>query len=132
MALISDIVIAAAVTGSLALASVVAPIYLRNRRSMRKISAEEFIENFIKRQEEEIVNKNVLIRDLEKTLRKQATMIKRLEGNVLKKTKLITELKVLNKELQEEVKIAKEQAAKWQIQLTQLKEDYMTFKKEEM
>ena len=125
----SDLVVAAFITGSLAFASVIVPLYLKNKRSMRKVSAEEFIESFMKRQEQEIVRKNILIEEMEITLRKQETTIRQLETSVYKKDVIIKQLKALAKELKAEIKTAKQQSEKWRVQLDQMKQDYKDIKK---
>lgn len=122
--LFSDIVVAAFITGSLALASVILPIYLKNRRSMRKVSAEEFIENFMKRQEQEIAHKNQLILEMEGTLKKHENTIRDLEKTVYKKDTVVRQLKALAKELRVELKNTKAHSTRLKLQLEQMKEDY--------
>lgn len=124
MALISDFVVAAGVTGSFAFASVVIPIYLRNRRSMRKVSAEEFIENFMKRQSEEIAHKDELLRDRETTIRNLELAVKKWTQKAYKYESIIKELKGLLKELRQENKLERQQNEKMKKELTGLKETY--------
>lgn len=119
-------VVAAFVAGSFVLASTAIPFYFKNRRSMRKVSAEEFIEGFMKRQEQEISQKNELIREMEGTCRKHDETIKHLEASMYKKDAVINQLKSLAKELRSEVKKAKQHSDKLRVQLEQMKEDYNT------
>jgi hypothetical protein len=86
---VDSTVIAAFVAGSFVLASTAIPFYFKNRRSMRKVSAEEFIENFMKRQEQEIAQKNDLIKEMEGTCRKNEDTIKNLEVSMYKKDAII-------------------------------------------
>jgi septal ring factor EnvC (AmiA/AmiB activator) len=124
-------VVTAFVAGSFVLASTAIPFYFKNRRSMRKVSAEEFIEGFMKRQEQEIAQKNELIKEMEQTCRKHESTIKDLEVSMYKKDAVINQLKALTKELRNEIKKAKEHSSKLKVQLEQMKDDYksMTGKK---
>lgn len=124
MSVLNDAAIASFIAGSFTLASIGLTWYLKNRRSMRKVSAEEFIENFMKRQEQEIERKNMTIREMETTLKKQEVMIRHLEDSSYKKDTVIRQLKDLTKELRAEIKSAKKQATKWKTQLEQMKKDY--------
>jgi septal ring factor EnvC (AmiA/AmiB activator) len=123
---VDSTVIAAFVAGSFVLASTAIPFYFKNRRSMRKVSAEEFIENFMKRQEQEIAQKNDLIKEMEGTCRKHEDTIKNLEVSMYKKDAIINQLKSLAKELRSEIKKAKEHSDKLRVQLEQMKNDYKT------
>lgn len=117
-------IIAAFVAGSFVLASTAIPFYFKNRRSMRKVSAEEFIEGFMKRQEQEISQKNEIIREMEHTCKKHEETIKHLEASMYKKDAVINQLKALAKELRSEIKKAKEHTNELRVQLEQMKDDY--------
>lgn len=117
-------VIAAFVAGSFVLASTAIPFYFKNRRSMRKVSAEEFIEGFMKRQEQEISQLKEEIKGMELTCKKHEETIRNLEASVYKKDVVIAQLKALAKELRSEIKRAKDHSDKLKIQLEQMKHDY--------
>lgn len=124
--MVDSTVIAAFVAGSFVLASTAIPFYFKNRRSMRKVSAEEFIEGFMKRQEQEISQKNELIKEMEQTCKKHEATIKHLEVSMFKKDSVINQLKSLAKELRSEIKKAKDHSDKLRTQLEQMKDDYKT------
>lgn len=124
--MVDSTVIAAFVAGSFVLASTAIPFYFKNRRSMRKVSAEEFIEGFMKRQEQEISQKNEMIREMEATCKKHEDTIKNLEVSMFKKDAVINQLKSLARELRGEIKRAKEHSNKLKTQLEQMKDDYKT------
>lgn len=131
MALVTDIVVASFVTGSLALASVVTPLYIKNRRALKRgtLPAEEFIERFMKRQEQEIEHKNILIAEMERNLRHQEDMIKKLETSVYQKDAVIKELKSLVRELRAEIKKVKLQTTRSKKQLENMRKEYKEIKK---
>lgn len=124
MAVISDFTVAAAITGSFALASVVVPIYIRNKRSMRKVSAEEFIESFMKRQELEIARKDTLLAEHERTIRSLELAVKKWSQKTYKYESMIKELRALVKELKDENRKEKKQNETMKAQLQSLKDTY--------
>lgn len=131
MALITDVVVASVVTGSLGLATVITPLYIKNRRALKKegLPAEDFIERFMKRQEQEIAHKDLLIQDMEKTAKHQEQLIKTLENSVFKKDTIIKQLKGLVKELRYEIQKAKRQTANSKVQLDKMKKEYEDIKR---
>lgn len=131
MALITDVVVASIVTGSLGLATVITPLYIKNRRALKKegLPAEDFIERFMKRQEQEIEHKNILIQEMERTVKHQEETIRKLETTVYKKDALIRDLKRLLKELRLEIQKVKRQTVNSKLQLDKMKKEYKDIKK---
>jgi hypothetical protein len=121
--LITDNVIAATVTGCLALVSIILPIYLR-KRVTKKISAEEFIEKFMKRQAEEIAHKDMLLAARDLTIIELEKSVKRWSQRSYKYEVMVRELKVLLKRLRAENALEKKQNNAMRLELKKLKDTY--------
>ena len=122
--LFSDLVLAAAVTGSFAVASVILPLYLKNKRSTRKLSAEEFIENFMKRQSEEIAYKDTLLNARDITIHELELSVKKWSQKSYKYETMVRELKAILKRLRAENIAEKKQNSAMKAELNRLKETY--------
>jgi chromosome segregation ATPase len=114
MGLISDASLAAFIAGCFTLASIGLTYYFRNRRSIRKVSAEEYIETFMQR---EIDKKVAIITAMEETLKNYEKKIKQLEIQDYRKETIIRDLRSLTKELRAELAAVKRQANRWRNQL---------------
>lgn len=121
MALITDNVVVAVITSSLAFMSVVFPLYWRNRRALTKraIPAEEVITTFIR---EEIAKRDALLEERDKTIESLERTLKRWTQKSYKQEAIIRELRRLIKELREENRIEKEQNNQMKEQLSTLRE----------
>lgn len=124
--LFSDIVVAATITALLGFASVVVPLYLKNKRSLRKISAEEYIDNFMKRQMEEIAYKDTLLTARDITIKELEKKVDRWSKKAYKYETMVKELKHLLKQLRAENTAEKKQNNAMRIELLNLKSNYET------
>lgn len=119
MALVTDNVIAAVVVTSGSVIAVLIPTYLKNKRSIRRVSAEQYIEEFMKR---ELESKNIIIAAMEETIKSYQSKLQLLEVSNFKKDAIIKDLRALTRELKAELAAAKRQAKRWQEQINKFHE----------
>lgn len=113
-AVFSDYSLASFITGIFAVISILLAYLLKNKRTMKKVTAEEYIENFMRR---ELEHKNEIIKQMETTVQNYDMKIKDMERKDFQKTVVIKELKLLNKELKTELLAVKRQAKRWKTEL---------------
>lgn len=102
-------VLASFIAGSFAMASIFLTWFLKNRRSIRKVSAEEFIENFMKRQAEEIAQKDQLLANRDENIRNLEIAVRKWTQKTYRYETMIKELKSIIKKLKEENRTEKKQ-----------------------
>lgn len=115
MSLITDNVVSAFIVASGGIVTaVLVPFYVKNKRTMKKVTAEEYIENFMRR---ELEHKEEIIKQMETTVQNYNMKIKDMERKDFQKSVTIKELKLLNKELKTELLAVKRQAKRWKAEL---------------